>query len=409
MVRILPWNELSRRCCYILPCFCHFPFSPCPPCRYFLRRSPFFADFLFGFRRQLLLLYPVPLPTPVVPPSSLFLHMASNIPSRTKKIILKLWRTPTFSGAFSGLSNFKTCLAMDKHIFISRADLFEIMRHDEDFILETKKRRKRFPRRKLFVHGFATLWQADLAQMTLFEKYKGFLCCIDLFSRNIYCYPLTSKSPKQVAQAFRKIFKVANAKPKQLETDKGVEFTANKSFFKKEKIYFKTKIGANKASFAEHAIQVFERKHTWSVCEFFPDIEKSAPQINNLFTTHPPSAGPTKLTIFVQNCLWGSKNHSLPSQYCLISSGIWAFEREEIIGLEEGNVGQNLLWGVQHIYSFFSVQNFFARLRRRWGKNSGILKKGGALFWMHGGLPHFYPVFLSRINIQHANAHICRW
>ncbi len=79
---------------------------------------------------------------------------------------------------------------------------------------------------------------------------------MDIFSRNIYCRSLSSKRANEIKVTFRKIFKEAGIKPEKIESDRGSEFLGNQSFFKTEKIYFKTKVGANKASFAEHAIQV---------------------------------------------------------------------------------------------------------------------------------------------------------
>ncbi len=49
-------------------------------------------------------------------------------------------------------------------------------------------------------------------------------------------------------------------KPEKLECDQGGEFTGNRSFFKKEKIFFKIKIGRNKASFAEYGIHLVKTR-----------------------------------------------------------------------------------------------------------------------------------------------------
>ena len=174
----------------------------------------------------------------------------------TGEEIRKLWRTKTFPGAFSGLANFKVALATNKNIQISSKQLFSIMKTDEDFILETKRRRKRFNRRKLIVHGFATVWQSDVGIMPEFNSYVAFLCCIDLFSRNIYCAALKTKTAEEVQKKFKEIFSRVGFKPNKLETDRGSEYVGSKDFFQKEEIYLTFKVGRNKASFAEHAIQV---------------------------------------------------------------------------------------------------------------------------------------------------------
>ncbi len=190
----------------------------------------------------------------------------SAISEETKEQILSLWRKPGFPGAFTGLATFRTALALNKDIHLSKSQLFNIMKNDEDFVLETKRRRKQFPRRKLVIHGFGSVWQSDIAEMPLINDYIGFLCCIDLFSRNIYCKSLKSKEAKAVKVAFQEIFKQAGIKPQQLETDRGSEFLGNRSFFLKQQFFFKIKVGKNKASFAEHAIQVKQKSriHKWA-------------------------------------------------------------------------------------------------------------------------------------------------
>ncbi len=178
----------------------------------------------------------------------------------TKQKILKLWRTPEFPGSYLGLSNFRLALKLDKNIDISRHELRKIMQTDEDFLLETRKIKKTFPRRPMNTHGFCATWQSDLAFMFPYQNFIGFLICIDIFSRQIFCQSLKSKSSQAVQKAFKIIFQKCGDKPDVLETDQGSEYVGNKEFFKKEKIYLKWKIGLNKASFAENAILIVKRK-----------------------------------------------------------------------------------------------------------------------------------------------------
>ncbi len=184
------------------------------------------------------------------------LYAATMVTEKEKKKIRALWRTPSFAGSFSGLANFRTSLATEKDIHLSHSELFNIMKEDENFILETKKRVKRFKRREMVVHGFATVWQADIGDMFQFNKVSSFLCCVDIFSRNIYCRMLRTKKSIEVQKKFLEIFEGVGMKPHKLETDRGSEFQGSKAFFLKEKIVYKVKVGANKASFAEHGIQV---------------------------------------------------------------------------------------------------------------------------------------------------------
>ena len=184
----------------------------------------------------------------------------SEILPATKQKILDLWRTPSFSACFSGLSTFQLALKLEKHIDISRNELLQIMHSDPDFVIETNQIKKKFPRRKMNLHGFCALWQADLGFLFPKENFIGFLLCIDVFSRRIFCKAIKSKTKNTIKKCFQKIFTQCNDTPDVLETDRGPEFLSNRTFFEEKKIYFKCKTGRNKASFAEHAIFLVKRK-----------------------------------------------------------------------------------------------------------------------------------------------------
>ncbi len=138
--------------------------------------------------------------------------------------IRKLWRDPSFSGAFSGISNFQSALDLEKGITVSRNKLIGIMKEDPNFLLEMHKIKKRIKRRPMVVHGYCILWQADLAQLFDFGGYQYALVCCDVFSRRIFARPLKSKAAKNVQEAFEEIFVEAKGTPEKLETDQGVYF-----------------------------------------------------------------------------------------------------------------------------------------------------------------------------------------
>ncbi len=123
-----------------------------------------------------------------------------------------------------------------------------------------KRVRKTFPRRKTIVHGVGRLWEGDLAIMYDYNSFMGFLLCVDVFSRKLFCEPIKQKDAQTVRMAFKNIFVKAGLKPDILQTDKGAEFLGNKDFFIKNNIYFKIKIGRHKASFAEKGIQLVKRR-----------------------------------------------------------------------------------------------------------------------------------------------------
>ncbi len=161
--------------------------------------------------------------------------------------ILQLWRDPNFSGAYSGLANFQTCLQHEKNIEISRNNLLKIMMKDRNFLLEMRKIPKKIKRRSMNVHGVGIVWQADLAQLFEYNDFTGFLLCIDVYSRRIFCQKIKTKSKLQIQRAFQTIFKEASLRPEKLESDQGSEFVSNRQFFEKENIFLKVKTGANKA------------------------------------------------------------------------------------------------------------------------------------------------------------------
>ncbi len=120
--------------------------------------------------------------------------------------LIALWKDPKFSGSYSGISNFRAALAIEKNIHVSKTRLFKVFRTDPDLLLETKKRLKKIPRRTMKIHGVGLLWQSDLAEMHEVNGERYFLLCIDVFSHEIYCEPLKSKKAAEVQTAFKNIF-----------------------------------------------------------------------------------------------------------------------------------------------------------------------------------------------------------
>ena len=90
-----------------------------------------------------------------------------------------------------------------------------------------KQARKHYPTRKYVVHDIDEQWQADLADVALLARrnrgYHFILTVIDLFSRYAWARPLKSKRGKEVAAAFKSIFREGRI-PKRIQTDQGKEF-----------------------------------------------------------------------------------------------------------------------------------------------------------------------------------------
>ena len=87
--------------------------------------------------------------------------------------------------------------------------------------------KKKYSTRKYIVHDIDEQWQADLADVSLIAKqnkgYRFILTVIDIFSRYAWARPLKTKSGKEVAAAFRDIFREGRI-PKRIQTDQGKEF-----------------------------------------------------------------------------------------------------------------------------------------------------------------------------------------
>ena len=103
--------------------------------------------------------------------------------------------------------------------------------------------RYKFPRRKVIVSGPGQQWQADLIDVSRLSRHnngiKFLLTCIDVFSKKAWTLPLKDKTGQSLVRAFESI---KDPLPKNLQTDKGTEFTNNKFQvrLKQHKIHFFT-------------------------------------------------------------------------------------------------------------------------------------------------------------------------
>ena len=85
-----------------------------------------------------------------------------------------------------------------------------------------------FKKRTVYSGFKDNIWGADLADMQSLSKYnKGImylLYAIDLFSKYAWVIPIKDKKGITIANAFQKILKESNQKPKKIWIDKGSEF-----------------------------------------------------------------------------------------------------------------------------------------------------------------------------------------
>ena len=86
---------------------------------------------------------------------------------------------------------------------------------------------KRFQKRSEFAKQVDDIWTGDLVDMSPYSRsnsgYKYLRTVIYVFSKYAWIVPLITKTGKEVAMAFQKLF-TANASPSCLWTDKDTEF-----------------------------------------------------------------------------------------------------------------------------------------------------------------------------------------
>jgi transposase InsO family protein len=91
-----------------------------------------------------------------------------------------------------------------------------------------RMQRTNFSRRKILSYGINWLWQLDLAEMRTFAKanngYALLLVKVDTLSKVMNVAPLKDKTAQETLRGFMQIVAEVGVVPKNLFTDKGVEF-----------------------------------------------------------------------------------------------------------------------------------------------------------------------------------------
>ena len=94
---------------------------------------------------------------------------------------------------------------------------------------------KKFKKRRVYSAFKDNIWGANLAEMQLISKSnKGFrflLYAINIYSKYAWIVPLKDKKGVSIVDAFQKILKKSNRRPRKILVDKGSEFC--NSHFKK--------------------------------------------------------------------------------------------------------------------------------------------------------------------------------
>ena len=106
--------------------------------------------------------------------------------------------------------------------------------------------RYKFRRRKVIVGAPHDQWQADLVDVSTYQKQnrgvRYLLCVIDVFSKYAWVKTLKTKKADSIRSGLEKIIKDAGTTPLYLQTDKGMEFRGKdvQSMLKEKGILFFT-------------------------------------------------------------------------------------------------------------------------------------------------------------------------
>lgn len=173
--------------------------------------------------------------------------------------ILKLYQDPTFPGSFSGVKNLKHFIKTDLNENITEQRLYNVLKTLPNYIYQLKPIRK-FPVRNYVSESFGQLMEMDLGFMAPFNKFRYFLCLVDVFSWHIWTVALRKKSGPIVGKALAATFDSIKSPITKIQADSGTEFIGNKKLFEERHILFETKHLKNKAAMAEHAIYLVKRK-----------------------------------------------------------------------------------------------------------------------------------------------------
>ena len=129
-----------------------------------------------------------------------------------------------------------------------------------------KKRRKKFPRNRVYSPAPGVWFGIDLADLTTFSNFndgfKYILLGCDIFSKMIYGEPLKSKDKTSVLNAFKKMLPKIKHRPLIVCSDLGGEFLSNifQKYLKKEKIHFVSLQGQYHNSVTERHIKTIKDK-----------------------------------------------------------------------------------------------------------------------------------------------------
>ena len=178
---------------------------------------------------------------------------------------------PKYHGYQSGLASMVYKFFDKKSIGsgASKPSSLERITRDSSLILADELHKpviRKFNKRKVYSQFKDNIWGVDLADMqSLSKKNKGIkylLCAIDLFSKYAFVVPLKDKKGISITNAFNKMIKQSNRKPKKIWIDQGGEFYNNvfKKWLLSNDIIMYSTYNEGKSVVAERFIRTLKNK-----------------------------------------------------------------------------------------------------------------------------------------------------
>ena len=140
------------------------------------------------------------------------------------EILHEIYYNPSHPASFGGVNNlYKYAKLEDPNIKLN--NVLNWLKQQNVYTLH-RPARKHFTRNRIYVSQIDEQWEADLVDMQEHSRenngYKYLLVIIDVFSKYLFLNPLRNKTPIEVINVFRRIFR--QRKPLKLRTDRGKEF-----------------------------------------------------------------------------------------------------------------------------------------------------------------------------------------
>ena len=199
-----------------------------------------------------------------------------------------IYYNPKRPGSYGGITSLWNAVKADGNPLQMKYNDVRKWLQDEEVYNLHKPYNDDFKRESIIVGQMDEQWDSDLMVLDKLAKYnKGFkylVVFIDLFSRKLWVEPLKKKTPEEMVQAMKKVFKKGR-KPKTIRSDSGGEYMGRtvQKFLKDNDIYHLIAYNVYHANYAERVIRTikgrifryFTKHQTFTYIDHLQDIVDS--------------------------------------------------------------------------------------------------------------------------------------